>query len=97
MTHVHRALALFGATLVIAVIPIHLQTAPSVYPTGTTIYKPDQTWNGYTVLNAGGDSSVVLIDMNGTELNRWEQMRGYPPRLLPGTRSGAGRPSSAAR
>ncbi len=84
MTHVHRALALFGAALVIAVIPIHLQTAPSVYPTGTTIYKPDQTWNGYTVLNAGGDSSAVLIDMNGTELNRWEQMRGYPPRLLPG-------------
>ena len=84
MTHVHRALALFGPALVIAVIPIHLQTAPSVYPTGTTIYKPDQTWNGYTVLNAGGDSSAVLIDMNGTELNRWEQMRGYPPRLLPG-------------
>jgi hypothetical protein len=25
--------------------------APSVYPTGTTIYHPDRAWNGYTVLS----------------------------------------------
>src|SRR5262249_49085907 len=26
-----------------------LSGAPSVYPTGTTIYHPDEAWNGYTV------------------------------------------------
>ena len=60
-----------------------VDAAPSIYPTGTTIYQPDRTWNGYTVLNSSL-SEVVLIDMNGNELHRWDGMRGYPPRLLPG-------------
>jgi hypothetical protein len=84
MTHVQRTLALYGVVLAIAVIPMRSQPAPSVYPTGTTIYKPDKTWNGYTVLNATGSSGAAVIDMNGTELKRWEEMRGYPPRVLPG-------------
>ena len=78
-----RASALWAAALIIAVTPVLLKAAPSVYPTGTTIYQPDRTWNGYTVLNSSL-SEVVLIDMNGNELHRWDGMRGYPPRLLPG-------------
>ena len=78
MGHGRRASALWGAALMIAVTPVLLKAAPSVYPTGTTIYQPDRTWNGYTVLNSSL-SEVVLIDMNGTELHRWDGMRGYPP------------------
>jgi hypothetical protein len=26
-----------------------LRSAPSVYPTGTTIFHADKTWSGYTV------------------------------------------------
>ncbi len=41
--------------------------AQSVYPTGTTIYDPTQTWNGYTVLSPLRTQAVVVIDMNGKE------------------------------
>ncbi|HLF10834.1 MAG TPA: aryl-sulfate sulfotransferase [Gammaproteobacteria bacterium] len=60
--------------------------APSVYPTGTTIYDPDQTWNGYTVFVLP-ESGAVLVDMNGNEVRRWDQFAGVgggPVRMLPG-------------
>ena len=76
------ALALAAAKL--AFLTTGLQAAPSVYPTGTTIYQPDKAWNGYTVFNATAGANTVLIDMNGAELKRWEQMSGHPPRVLPG-------------
>ena len=38
-----------GAVLTVASAVI--LAAPSVYPTGTTIYHPDRAWNGYTVLS----------------------------------------------
>jgi hypothetical protein len=59
--------------------------APSVYPTGTTIYDPARTWNGYTVFVLP-ESGAVLVDMNGNELRRWEQFAGLgggPVRMLP--------------
>ena len=83
MIRIRRTLALSAAALVMAMQPLALHAAPSVYPTGTTIYDPERTWNGYTVLNSS-ISETVLIDMNGTEVHRWQGMRGYPPRLLPG-------------
>ena len=83
MIRIRRTVALSAAALVLAVQPLALHAAPSVYPTGTTIYDPERTWNGYTVLNSSL-SETVLIDMNGTEVHRWQGMRGYPPRLLPG-------------
>ena len=57
---------------------------PSVYPTGTTIYQPDKTWNGYTVFPTPGEKGVVLIDMNGNEVKRWADVDGIPARLFPG-------------
>jgi len=60
--------------------------APSVYPTGTTIFDPSKAWNGYTVFVLP-DTGAVLIDMNGNEIRRWEHfsgLRGGPVRLLPG-------------
>ncbi len=61
--------------------------APSVYPTGTTIYDPAQAWNGYTVLSPLGTQAAVVIDMNGNEVKRWDgyiNSAGGPARVLPG-------------
>ena len=84
MFHIHYARALCAAVFIIALVPGELRPAPTVYPTGTTIYQPDKTWSGYTVFNATGRSGAVLIDMNGTELRRWDEIWGFPPRILPG-------------
>ena len=43
--------------------------APSVYPTGTTLYDPAQTWSGYTVLSPLGTQAVLVIDMNGRKIS----------------------------
>ena len=49
-----------------------LTRAQSVYPTGTTIYEPDRAWNGYTVLSPLATQAVIVIDMNGNVVKRWE-------------------------
>ncbi len=41
----------------------------TVYPVGTTLYKPDKCCNGYTILWRG--QKVKLIDMNGQPVNEW--------------------------
>ena len=62
-------------------------TGQSVYPTGTTIYDPDRAWNGYTVLSPLATQAVLVIDMNGNVVKRWESFNnsaGGPARVLPG-------------
>jgi len=61
--------------------------APSVYPVGTTIYAPAETWNGYTVLSLLREPGVLVIDMNGRVVKQWEGFNssaGGPVRILPG-------------
>src|ERR1043166_2301431 len=61
--------------------------AQSVYPTGTTIYDPDKTWNGFTVLSPLGTQAVLVIDMNGNVVKRWDDFNnsaGGPARVFPG-------------
>jgi hypothetical protein len=61
--------------------------APSVYPTGVTIYDPARTWNGYTVLSPLATQAVLVIDMNGNVVKRWDDFNnsaGGPARILPG-------------
>ena len=61
--------------------------APSVYPTGTTLYDPQSTWSGYTVLSLLRAPAVVVIDMNGRIVKQWEgfdNSAGGPARVLPG-------------
>ena len=41
----------------------------TVYPVGTTIYRPDPCFNGYTIVFGGLD--VKLVDMNGRTVHRW--------------------------
>src|SRR5688572_32081360 len=66
---------------------VALTSAQSVYPTGTTIYDPDKSWNGFTVLSPLGTPAVLVIDMNGNVVKRWEDVNnsgGGPARVLPG-------------
>jgi hypothetical protein len=73
------------AALVLASALAH--SAPSVYPTGTTIYDPDRAWSGYTVLTLLGTQAVIVVDMNGNEVKRWDDFNnapGGPARVLPG-------------
>ncbi|MGY3751052.1 aryl-sulfate sulfotransferase [Vagococcus acidifermentans] len=55
---------------------------PKVFPHGTTVYQPDKCWNGYTIVPLINDG-VLLFDMNGNEIRRWN-MQAMPPKLLPG-------------
>lgn len=56
---------------------------PTIYPTGTTIYKPEKCFNGFTVFPANG-LGIVLIDMNGAEVNVWANVHGFPVKMLKG-------------
>jgi hypothetical protein len=63
------------------------RAAPTVYPTGTTLYDPAHTWNGFTVIAALGTQAVLVIDMNGNLVKRWDgynNSAGGPARVLPG-------------
>ncbi len=56
---------------------------PSVFPTGTTIYKPEKCWSGYTLMPIK-KVGAVLIDMNGNVVKVWKNFQGFPNKLLPG-------------
>lgn len=56
---------------------------PSVYPTGVTVYNPEKCWNGYTIFPAR-ELGAMLMDMNGTELQLWKGLHGFPNKILPG-------------
>lgn len=61
--------------------------APTVYPTGVTIYDATRTWSGYTVLSPLATEAVLVIDMNGNVVKRWDGFNnsaGGPARVLPG-------------
>jgi len=60
--------------------------------TGTTIWEKGKTWNGYTLLSllqgyqpeeGGPTYNAVLVDMDGTVVNKW-QLTGFPSKMLPG-------------
>ncbi|MBI3922323.1 MAG: aryl-sulfate sulfotransferase [Armatimonadetes bacterium] len=50
---------------------------PSVYPTGTTVYDPGRSFNGYTLFAPLGDTpgegpcAVYLVNMNGEVVHQW--------------------------
>jgi hypothetical protein len=80
-----RTGAIAGALL--AAVSAIILAAPSVYPSGTTIYRPDRTWNGYTVLSPLGTQAAIVIDMNGHIVKQWDgyiNSAGGPARVFPG-------------
>lgn len=70
-------------------IPAMASASPTVYPTGTTIFNPEKTWSGYTMVAPledarEGDRGITqLIDMNGNIVKEWE-LHSYPSKILPG-------------
>ncbi len=83
MTRLTCALALVVVLQALSSTP----AAQSVYPTGTTIYDPDKSWNGFTVLSPLATQAVLVIDMNGNVVKRWDDFNnsaGGPARVLPG-------------
>ena len=75
---------IFTAIIVSLLMPLISFAFPTVYPTGTTIYKPDKCWSGYTVYKDYVRQSTVLIDMNGNDVKVWEGIGGFPSKVLPG-------------
>jgi thiol-disulfide isomerase/thioredoxin len=55
---------------------------PLVFPHGVTRYDPEKCFNGFTLVPLINDG-VLLFDMNGNEIRRWN-MHAFPPKLLPG-------------
>jgi len=77
-----RALSAAAILLICGIVA----AAQSVYPTGTTIYEPAQTWNGYTVLSPLGAQAAIVIDMNGKVVKQWDgfvNSAGGPIRVFP--------------
>ncbi len=50
----------------------------TVYPTGVTVYKPEECWNGYTICEGGS-----LINMNGNLVKQWKEISQLG-KVLPG-------------
>jgi hypothetical protein len=67
--------------LALFLAPLAVSAGPSVYPTGTTIYKPEKCWPGFTIL-AGDDGR--LVDMNGNLVHLWKGSNGFPGKVYPG-------------
>ena len=82
MTQVKCWLASLSWMFVAGMVSTVSHAAPTIYPTGTTIYYPDKAWNGYTVYRTPDDKGVVLIDMNGNVVRRWTDVVGLG-RILP--------------
>ena len=64
------------SAIVAGLMSVGLSSAPSVYPTGTTIYHPDKTWSGYTVFITPETEGVIVIDMNGRVVKQWTGLTG---------------------
>lgn len=55
---------------------------PSVYPTGTTRYDPEKTYNSY-VLFTSGDNVARLIDLDGNTVHQWKDAGNFSSLLDP--------------
>src|SRR3990167_11335211 len=80
-------LAPIAAVLLAALAIAPVLAAPTVYPTGTTIYDPENAFNCFTVVSTLDTPAVLVIDMNGRVVKRWDDfnvLSGGPARILPG-------------
>ena len=78
---------------VLAAASAILLAGPSIFPTGTTTYRPDRAWNGFSVLSPLGTPAVIVIDMNGKIVKQWEgynNSAGGPARGVSRRRGGGG-------
>ncbi len=76
---------------IVAGIALSLATSlagayPAVFPVGTTIHDPQRAQAGYTLFTVAGVGITVLVDMDGTEVRRWDTGSSYMVAPLPGGR-----------
>ncbi len=77
--------ALAAAGLIVK--PLDTMAFPTVFPHGTTIYKPEKCFNGFTVFGTEVESEgTVLINMNGKVVRQWKDIcqAEHPAKLLKG-------------
>ncbi len=77
---------ILGAVM-LAFLPAAGYAFPTVFPHGTTIYKPAKCYNGYTVFGTEVEGQgTVLIDMNGHVVKQWNNIcdKEHPAKLLKG-------------
>ncbi|MBC2696157.1 MAG: hypothetical protein HF982_12965 [Desulfobacteraceae bacterium] len=68
-----RALVYFiSIPILISIVVGSALASPTLYPTGTTIYKPEEVYTGYTIYVAKAKNQVLLIDMNGDIVHCWD-------------------------
>src|SRR5437870_5138814 len=76
-----RSSLMFAASLVTSALWLATVNAePSIYPTGVTRYDPAKAHNVFVLFN-GADDKTHLVDMNGTEVHRWDYA-GFPSGML---------------
>ena len=76
-----------AATAGVAMMPRMGRAFPSVFPHGTTIYKPEKCWSGFTVFGVEtAGEGCVLIDMNGNVVKEWKHVSEleHPTKILKG-------------
>ena len=69
------------ALVFLLLVPVIIRAHPSVYPLGTTLYKPDKCWNGFTILSS---EEGRLIDMNGNLVHLWKGKLHHPNKVYAG-------------
>jgi Arylsulfotransferase (ASST) len=80
MTLIIMTIALLSLASTVALLVATANAEPSIYPTGVTRYDPAKAYNVF-ILFSGADDKTHLIDMNGTEVHRWDYP-GQPSGLL---------------
>ncbi len=85
--HRREFLMTMGVAALSALAPVKARAFPTVFPHGTTIYKPEKCYGGYTVFGTEVEAEgTVLIDMNGQVVKQWANIcqEEHPPKLLRG-------------
>lgn len=83
----HKTLfAALAASLLL--LPALAFAGPTFYPRGVTIYNPEKSWSGYTVLARLQDTwqdvqTANIIDMSGKSVHEWPKLYGFPNKVFP--------------
>ena len=80
-----KKLVTISALLLVLTSVSMLWAYPSVFPHGTTIYKSDKAYNGYTLFCVD-NFGAFLIDMRGNVVRQWKNVGAvdHPVKMLPG-------------
>ena len=85
-----RVFKIAAAAMLFLAWSVNVWAWPSVYPTGTTIYDPEKSFNGYTLYSPmigqrgatdfySKPCKAYLVDMNGNVVHEWKLP--FPPGL----------------